>query len=193
MTRDLIMANYLLLNSIIICFLFFSACSSNSIKKSEPNFNSDRSHLKAENIDRKWNLEKPPSIKEISKAVKDDTASSQLENVGEWWLFGPGLGHSILNIGTVIIFPPYALYLLGNAGLALAGEEPVKIVNILPEAPRKIVNDSIDEVCSVPGRMTAALSGRDYVEDLTQNIPDISQKPRLQKTTMLKQDHKMIK
>ncbi len=115
---------------------------------------------------RQWDLEHPPSIKEISKAVKDDTAGEQLEGIGTWWLFGPGLGHSILNIGTAVLFPPYALYLLGNAGLALAGEEPIKIVNILPHGPRELVSNSIDSVCSVPGRITSAVAQRPYVEQL---------------------------
>lgn len=125
--------------------------------------------------DRSWDLESPPSIKEISKAVKNDTANDQLKGVGEWWLFGPGLGHSILNIGTAVLFPPYALYLLGNAGLALAGEEPIRIVNILPEGgPREAVNNTLDGICSVPGRITSGIAQRPYVETL-QTTPQNTQ------------------
>jgi hypothetical protein len=120
----------------------------------------------AEYSEKRWTSEHPPSMEEITRAVKNDTASQQMAGMGEWWLFGPGLGHSILNIGTAVVFPPYALYLLGNAGLALAGKEPLRIIDILPETPRGIVSQSIDEVCSVPGRLNAAVARRPYVDTI---------------------------
>jgi hypothetical protein len=158
------------LNSLFHFFLILAlfstaACSSHSIHS----FSKDHdlvAHTSAHS-EKRWTSEHPPSIQEITRAVKNDTANQQLAGMGEWWLYGPGIGHSILNIGTAVVFPPYALYLLGNAGLALAGKEPVRIIDILPERPREIVSHSIDGVCSVPGRINAAIARRPYVDKIT--------------------------
>jgi hypothetical protein len=169
--------------TLLACILF-SACSTStpvtsfstpedSLRRKEgPGYAySENTHT------RQWNLEHPPSIKEISRAVREEKTEEQLEGIGEWWFFGPGLGHSILNIGTVVVFPPYAIYLLGNAGLALAGKEPVRIINILPSGgPREVINDSIDGICSVPGRLTAAAGRRPYIEHLP-HIPTTEEIP----------------
>jgi hypothetical protein len=154
--------------------ILLSACSTGSSSVhsySEQPLTSGHNAPVGKRSESKWTLEHPPAIGEISEAVRNDTASQQLEHIGEWWFFGPGIGYSILNIGTAIVFPPYALYLLGNAGLALAGEEPVKIINILPEAPRSIVNTTLDEICSVPGRITSAVARKPYHDNIVQE-PD---------------------
>lgn len=114
----------------------------------------------------RWTTERPPSIKEVTDAVKNNTANEKMEAMGDWWFFGPGIGHTILNLGSVVVFPPYALYLLGNATLALTGNEPVRIIDIFPSGPKEVVNEAIDGVCSVPGRMTSLIASRPYVETL---------------------------
>ena len=73
------------------------------------------------------------------------------------WIFGGGLGRTAVNIGTVIVFPPYAIYMFGNAGIALAGYDPLYVTDALPEKARTGVLSAYDEVTSLPGRMNAAV------------------------------------
>lgn len=62
----------------------------------------------------------------------------------------------------MVVFPPYIAYLLGNAGLALAGYEPLYVTNLLPNTPRGYVLTVYDGVTSVPGRFNAAVAGEEY-------------------------------
>ena len=113
-----------------------------------------------------WRTDTPPSVGEIAKAVNEKTVDDKLEGMKDWWLYGPGMGRTMLNVGTTIIFPPYALYLLTNAGLSLSGYETIKPVEILPEEPKEIVNNTYDQVTSVPGRISALIGSREYLEKL---------------------------
>ncbi len=73
------------------------------------------------------------------------------------WVFGGGLGRTALNIGTVVVFPPYAFYMLGNAGIALAGYDPLYVTDALPGPARDGVLGVYNEVTSLPGRINAAV------------------------------------
>lgn len=53
-----------------------------------------------------WQTDKPPSIGEITKAVNEKKVDEKLDGMKDWWLYGPGMGKTILNVGTTIIFPP---------------------------------------------------------------------------------------
>ena len=116
--------------------------------------------------DKTWNTETPPPLKEITKAVNEKKVDEKLDGMTNWWLYGPGMGRTMLNVGTVIIFPPYALYLLTNAGLALSGFETIKPVEVLPDEPKEVVNKAFDDVTSVPGRVTAYFNDKEYIEQL---------------------------
>ncbi|MFN8388733.1 MAG: hypothetical protein U0136_00415 [Bdellovibrionota bacterium] len=108
----------------------------------------------------------PPSFKEIvanaEERARDGTADDQLSEFGNRWFYGGGVGRTIANVGTVVVFPPYALYLLGNAGLALAGYQPVHVTEALPDPARDTVNEIYDGVTSVPGRITSAIAGKPF-------------------------------
>lgn len=109
-------------------------------------------------------LSQPMSFHEITRYSSEtppEELQAQLEQQAESWLYGPGIGRTMLNIGTTIVFPPYGLYLLGNAGLALAGLDPVYLTDILPETPRQEVLSVYDRVASVPGRVAASIAGRE--------------------------------
>jgi hypothetical protein len=78
-----------------------------------------------------------------------------------WW-FGHGVGRTTTTIGTIVVFPPWGLYLLANAGIVLAGYEPMYITDALPEETRTNVLSVYDGVTSVPGRVNAAITGRKF-------------------------------
>lgn len=80
------------------------------------------------------------------------------------WFYGQGLGETALNVGTIVAFPPYALFLLGNTALDFAGYEKIGVSTVLPEDAKKTWSKSYDEVLSVPGRITAAVSKEEYVD-----------------------------
>jgi hypothetical protein len=98
--------------------------------------------------------EKKPPPPEVVKA--------QLQEQGRNWLYGHGVGRTILNVGTVIAFPPYGLFLLGNAGLQIAGYQPVDVTKAFPEKVSKPLNIAYDEITSVPGRLNAVVAGEQF-------------------------------
>ena len=105
-----------------------------------------------------------PSVKEISQTLENkspEDLQDTLEEYGENWLYGQGLGATLLNVGTVVIFPPYGLYLLGNAGIALAGYEPLYITDVLPDTPREEILSVYGRVASIPGNVAAKIAGRE--------------------------------
>lgn len=87
-----------------------------------------------------------------------------LREAGDNWLYGHGMGATALNIGTVVAFPPYALYLLGKGAMSLAGYEPLEFSDALPDEAEETWNEAYDSVVSVPGRAAAFAAGRDFID-----------------------------
>ena len=110
--------------------------------------------------------EKPKSqvdeMSAVGKPMSNDQAKAVLGEVGGNFAYGPGLGDAAVNLGAVIVFPPYILYLLGNTALSLSGYEPVTVSSMLPEEQGKAWSNGYDTVVSGPGRVVAATSGREY-------------------------------
>lgn len=98
----------------------------------------------------------------VGKPIPPDKAEEVLSEVGSNFAYGPGLGDTALSVGTVVVFPPYALYLLGNAVLSLSGYEPVTVSSMLPDKEGKEWSNMYDSVVSVPGKMVAAAAGREF-------------------------------
>lgn len=84
-------------------------------------------------------------------APTPEQSGEALESYMHEWFFGPGVGRTAVNVGTTIAFPPYALYLVGNAGLQLAGYKPFFISEQLPEPVGSGWLVVYDGVTSVPG------------------------------------------
>lgn len=78
------------------------------------------------------------------------------------WFYGPGIGQTMLNVGTSVLFPPYAVYVLGRAGLSAAGIEAPAVTDALPEPARKGVNEVYDTMISAPGRLNAEVAGEKF-------------------------------
>ena len=98
----------------------------------------------------------------ISEPLTPENTNQLLNEVGSNWLYGQGMGETAATVGTIVIFPPYALWVIGNAALQLSGEEPIEVSKMLPEESGKVWRTTYDEITSVPGRTTAAVSGEEY-------------------------------
>lgn len=106
--------------------------------------------------------DKPSGLDVVGKPMTSEQAKEVLGTVGGNFAYGSGLGDAALNVGTAVIFPPYALYLLGNAVLSVSGYEPVTISSLLPEEDGKNWSKTYDTMVSGPGRVVAAMAGREY-------------------------------
>lgn len=104
----------------------------------------------------------PTGLDVVSKPIPPEQAKEILSEIGGNYAYGPGLGDTAVNVGTVVVFPPYAVYLLGNAILSISGYEPVTLSSILPEEDGKQWSETYDELVSGPGKMVAAMAGREY-------------------------------
>ena len=105
---------------------------------------------------------KPSDLAVLQKPLPPEKAKEVLNEVGGNFAYGPGLGDAAVNVGAVVAFPPYAIYLLGNAVLSFSGYEPVTVSSLLPEETGKAWSDSYDTVVSGPGRFVAAAAGHEY-------------------------------
>ena len=85
-----------------------------------------------------------------------------LSETGQNWLYGQGLGETALNVGAIVVFPPYALFLAGNAVVSLSGYEPVRFSDALPGEGKKEWTDMYNGVAAGPGRLAAAVAGEEF-------------------------------
>lgn len=106
--------------------------------------------------------DKPSGVDVVGKPMSSDQAKEVLSTVGGNFAYGSGLGDAALNVGTAVVFPPYALYLVGNAVLSLSGYEPVTISSLLPEEDGKKWSSTYDSLVSGPGKVVAAMAGHEY-------------------------------
>jgi hypothetical protein len=104
----------------------------------------------------------PSTLSVVGKPMSNEQAKEALSEIGGNFAYGPGLGNAAVQVGTVVVFPPYALYLLGNAVLSLSGYEPVTVASILPEKQGKAWSRTYDSAVSGPGKVVAAMAGHEY-------------------------------
>ena len=96
-----------------------------------------------------------PLSQEESKELMGDVAGN--------WFYGQGLGSSALTLGTIVVFPPYAVLALGNVILNLSGYESIGVGTVLPEEQKESWDSFYDSVTSGPGRFTSAVAGKEFV------------------------------
>jgi hypothetical protein len=104
----------------------------------------------------------PSSLAVVGKPMSNEQAKEAISEIGGNFAYGPGLGDAAVQVGTVVVFPPYALYLLGNAVLSLSGYEPVTVASLLPEKQGKAWSRTYDSAVSGPGKVVAAMAGHEY-------------------------------
>jgi hypothetical protein len=97
-----------------------------------------------------------------SQPMPPEKAEAVLGEMGDSWLFGQGLGKTALNVGAIYMFPPYALYVVGNSVLSYAGYEPLYVTNLLPAEEKREVSSFYDKLTAAPGKVSAALAGKEY-------------------------------
>lgn len=104
-----------------------------------------------------------PSFNQIvAKPLPPEQAEEMLDQVGQNWLYGQGVGDTAVVIGSTVAFPPIGLWWLGNAIASLSGYEPLRVSDALPGESGKIWEKSYDTATSGPGRIAAAVAGKEY-------------------------------
>lgn len=103
---------------------------------------------------------KPPVIQ--TQPMSEEEAQAKLSSLGEDWLYGPGFGSTVLNVGAIALFPPYAVYVLGNALIGAAGYEELYASKLLPEEDERDLNSFYNAAVSGPGRIAAVCADTEY-------------------------------
>lgn len=151
-----------------LLFLVLCGCSIQSNKGSGQSDSPSKTYSKKSVEERQAGViaAAKPEISFFKNAVdtplSPDNTSELLDEVGSNWFYGQGLGETAVTVGAIAVFPPYALWVVGNAAMQLSGEEPVEVSKMLPEDGGEIWRATYDGITSVPGRTTAALAGEEY-------------------------------
>ena len=121
----------------------------------------------------------------VQKPLPPEKAKELAGDVGENWLYGNGIGETMIAAGSIVAFPPSAIYWLGNAAMSMAGYEPLTISRALPDEERKDWNATYDSVTAGPGRLSAAVAGREFIsrdlakERLDKYMPKLTPTPQV--------------
>lgn len=108
--------------------------------------------------------EPQPEVVAATKPLPPEKTKNLMSKVAGNWFYGQGLGETALTVGTVVAFPPYAIYVLGNGALSLAGYKPLHVTDALPEPGKEGWNSIYDTVTSGPGHVTAGLASKEFRE-----------------------------
>ncbi|MCB0318955.1 MAG: hypothetical protein KDD56_09375 [Bdellovibrionales bacterium] len=100
-----------------------------------------------------------------SRPLKPEEAEEVLEVTGENYIYGQGVGRTVANVGATVLFPPYGIYLLGNALLDYGGYETYYVTDMLPDEGKDGWNDVYGSITSTPGRIVAGFAGENYRDD----------------------------
>ncbi len=98
----------------------------------------------------------------VEKPLPPEKAKELLSETGSNWLYGQGVGETALTAGAIFAFPPYAIYVVGNGVLSLAGYKQIRVTNALPDEEKAAWNDTYDTITSGPGKVSAAIAGKEF-------------------------------
>ena len=101
-------------------------------------------------------------LEAAKKPIPPEKAEEIVDAAAGNWFYGQGVGDTAITAGAVIAFPPYLVVVLGNAALSLGGYEPITVSGLLPEETGKEWAETYDSVASSPGRLSAAVAGREF-------------------------------
>jgi len=102
-------------------------------------------------------------LKKVSQEpLSPGETRAMLGDLGESWVYGSGLGETALAVGTIVIFPPFALLLAGNSVLGMTGHEPVTLWRFLPDEQGEAARSAYSSVVSTPGRVTSTVAGEEF-------------------------------
>ncbi len=169
--RDSLSIGEGLLLSLLFSAILWSGCvevnSSQAGRRAQPHPAQEAMPVeKKESAETNDMFSNPPSIRELATGEATPPTPEELEvklqESAEKWFYGRGLGRTMTNVAAIAVFPPYAIYLLGNAGLQLAGYDPIYITDALPGEGRETVLGVYDGITSVPGRVTSTIAGREF-------------------------------
>ncbi len=103
---------------------------------------------------------------QVKRIVREPLSPEQtgelVEEVGGNWLYGQGLGETAFTVGSIVLFPPAAIWHLGNAVVSLSGYKPIGVSYLLSDEDEQGWNNVYDGVMSGPGRVIAGVSGKEY-------------------------------
>ena len=91
-----------------------------------------------------------------------ERAAETLSELGENWMYGHGMGETLVAVGLIAAFPPFAIYALGNAALDLSGYSPLYVTDLLPARQRYAWREGFDGFVAGPGKLAAAIGGEEF-------------------------------
>lgn len=98
------------------------------------------------------------AVEPLSPEETGEVVDTALTN----FFYGPGLGETALDVTGAMLFPPYAMVLIGQTLVRLAGYESPRFIEMFPEEQQQAYDDTMDTVYSGPGRLVSAAAGEEY-------------------------------
>jgi hypothetical protein len=95
-------------------------------------------------------------------ALTPEEAQMVLDETTKDIVYGEGLGEVAVNVGGSVLFPPYAVYVLGNALLSASGYEGIYFTDALPAEEREQWHATYSKIVAVPGRVAAEANGEEF-------------------------------
>lgn len=95
-------------------------------------------------------------------ALEPEKNRELLAEAGSNWLYGQGIGNTMLQVGATVLFPPYAAVLVGNAALELSGYDSLGVSSFLPAGSREAWLEGYHAVTAVPGRLNSQVAGEEF-------------------------------
>lgn len=134
-----------------------------------------------------------------AKPLPPEKAEQMLGEIGENWLYGEGIGETAITVGTCVVFPPYILWVVGNGVLSLSGYQPLQFSDALPQAQGEAWREAYQTVASGPGRLAAAIAGKEYrsqeiaKDNLMKYMPPTEAESEIQKAAQpIKTDSSLV-